>query len=401
MQAFIRFAFGLLLVSAFGSTAFAEAKKGASPPAVQTTRYFQFSSDLMGDLPVDGFLKEVRQGARVVSAVLDVCHSITQTDPRKDRFVINLKAEGEKLTGSGSSQEDKVPVTVNLSRTQSGKSATFTGSITRGQTKMDVTPIESSELNEEEFRESQPAEDLITDATAGFADVSPRSLLIRIKREALIGLVNELKAQRAAVELDSLVPGCDALRSGRQDVRAEIDPDRSPALVAKLKTLPGVVNAGWTTGDYTIENAVRIPAAAWRGGDGKLDKNRLASSIAGSIAKALEATLDGTSWDDTRGELTLKLSRAYRAVPTLNLTDTIVFAAIVSPEKVGNRDASIVWLRYVGLTTADRGSEPRLELAGVANDRERAPPLNMDEMVILLARDLKGQHWDATTPAWR
>jgi len=84
------------------------------------------SRRLFGDLATDGFLKEVRQGAKVVSALLDVCHSVSQTSSRKDRFVVPLKLEGTKLTGTGQSQEAKLPITVSLVRKQTGKTVAST-----------------------------------------------------------------------------------------------------------------------------------------------------------------------------------------------------------------------------------------------------------------------------------
>src|SRR5262245_8394646 len=93
---------GLLLSSAGCSTAYAEAKKAPGKSSTnETIRYFQFSGDLLGDLALDGFLREVRRGATVVSASLDVCHSISQTSPRKDRFVVPLRVEGGKLIDTG------------------------------------------------------------------------------------------------------------------------------------------------------------------------------------------------------------------------------------------------------------------------------------------------------------
>src|SRR3954464_9026329 len=74
---------GLLAFLLESSAAHAQAKKTPAAPA-ETTRYFQLPEDFLDELPTDGFLKEVRQGSRVVSAVLDVCHSVSQTSSRKD-----------------------------------------------------------------------------------------------------------------------------------------------------------------------------------------------------------------------------------------------------------------------------------------------------------------------------
>ena len=66
MRAIVRYASGLLVLAMLGSPAFAQAKK--NPPPKDTIRYFQFSGDLLGDLPIDAFMKETRQGTRVTAA---------------------------------------------------------------------------------------------------------------------------------------------------------------------------------------------------------------------------------------------------------------------------------------------------------------------------------------------
>jgi hypothetical protein len=400
MRAIIRYASGLLVLAMLGSPAFAQAKK--NPPPKDIIRYFQFSGDLLGDLPIDAFLKETRQGNRVTAATLDVCHPISRTDSRKDRFVVTLKVEGEKLSGTGQTQEQKTPVAVNLVRRQSGNTVDFSGTITRGQAKTEVASADNTDISDEDFRAGQDGDDGIVAAPSDFTEVSPASLAMRVKREAMVGLVAELKAQRATVGLEGLIPGCVTLRSGEQIVRAELDPEKAPALVAKLKTMPGVVAAGWTSGDYAIDNAVRLPADAWLGNDRKLDRNKLGPAIADSVAKALGATVDTATWDAASGQLTLKLMRPNQMVPGVNLTDVVDLTAVVGPEKPGASTALIVWLKYAGSATVDNGPEPRLKLAGTtAIDEEGGSAVSMEDIVPLLARDLKGQHWDPGKSAWQ
>jgi hypothetical protein len=400
MHAVALLASTFLLIATFASPAFAQAKKGPSPSAAPTVRYFQFSSDLLGDTPIDAFLKEVRQGARVVAALLDVCYAIPDADPRKDRFAVNLKVEGDKLTGSGQSQEEKAPVTVNLTRKQIGTTFSFTGFITQGQTRNEVNSLDNTDMSEDEFRDNQPAEELIVAAPADFTEVSPGSVAIRVKRDSLIGVVNELKSQKAAVEFDGLTTGCPTLRSGEHVVRAEIELERAAALVGKLKTLPGVVNVGWTNGDYTIDSAVRIEQALWRGADGKLDRAKLASSLADSVAGALAAKVEAATWNAASGELSLKLVRGNQAAPQLDLTDVFEFVAAVGPEKPGGNGALVVWLKYNSVETVDRGPEPRLTLMPTSSDRDGLS-VDLDEIMRALARDLNGQFWNPGSGAWQ
>ena len=391
---------GLLIASVLGSPALAQAKKGSTPPVRETVRYFQFSGDLLGEVPIDGILKEVRLGAKLVSAVLDVCHSIPNAEPRKDRFVVNLKVDGDRLTGTAQSQEEKVPVGVSLNRTQAGGTVGFTGFITQGQTRTEVSSSDNTDMGEDEFRENQPAEELIVAAPADFTEVSPGSIAIRVKRPSLLAVVNELRSQSAAVDLDSLTTECPTLRTGEHIVRAEIDPERAAAIVARLKAVPGVVNAGWTSGDYIIDSAVRIEAAAWRGADGRPDKSRLAAAIADSIARSLDAKVDATAWDAVRGELSIKLARPNKAVPQLDLTDVLEFVAAVTPEKPGGDGALMIWLKYNGLETLDRGPEPHLKFMASAGDRE-GPIVSVEDLVRSLAHDMKGKYWDSNNSAWQ
>jgi hypothetical protein len=391
---------GLLIASLLGSPALAQAKKGSTPPARETVRYFQFSGDLLGEVPIDGILKEVRLGAKLVSAVLDVCHSIPNAEPRKDRFVVNLKVDGDRLTGTAQSQEEKVPVSVSLNRTLAGGTVSFTGFITQGQTRTEVSSSDNTDMGEDEFRENQPAEELIVAAPADFTEVSPGSIAVRVKRPSLLAVVNELRSQSAAVDLDSLTTECATLRTGEHVIRAEIDPERAAAILARLKAVPGVVNAGWTSGDYIIDSAVRIEAAAWRGADGRPDKSRLAAAIADSIARSLDAKVDATAWDAVRGELSIKLARPNKAVPQLNLTDLLEFVAVATPEKPGGDGALVIWLKYNGLETVDRGPEPHLKLMAGAGERE-GPIVSVDELVRSLAHDLKGKYWDSNNSAWQ
>jgi hypothetical protein len=399
MHAVALLASAFLLTATLGSPAFAQAKKGPSPSPAPTVRYFSFSGDLLGETPIDAFLKEARQGGRVVSALLDVCYPIANAEPRKDRFAIDLRVEGDRLSGSGQSQEEKIPVSVNLSRKQTGATFSFTGFITQGQTRIEVKSADNTDMTEDEFRDNQPVEELIVTAPADFTEVSPGSIAIRVKRQSLIGLVEELKRQKAAVEFDGLMTGCPTLRSSEHVVRTEIETERAAALVSTLKTLPGVVNVGWTNGDYIIDNAVRLEQAGWRGGDGKIDKARLASTIGESMAKALDAKVESASWDAASGELSLKLFRPNQAAPQLNLTDIFEFVATVGPEKPTGDGGLIVWFKYNSLETVDRGPEPRLKLTA-SGDRE-GPIVNLEEIMRVLARDLNGQYWNPGSGAWQ
>ena len=57
---------------------------------------------------------------------------------------------------------------------------------------------------------------------------------------------SRLRGEHAQIALYSLAASCAELRSGEQIVRLTDDPERAAEMINKLKTAPGVVDAGWT-----------------------------------------------------------------------------------------------------------------------------------------------------------
>jgi hypothetical protein len=373
----------------------------AAWPQAKTVHYFELSGEILGDLPVDAFLREERQGAKVVAATLDICYSVSLASPRKDRFAVNLKPEADKLVGSGQTQEDKVAVTVRLTRKRSGETTSFTGLIQRGQEKSEVSSTENTDVDEKEFLEGRAVDDPIVAAPADFTELSPGSIAVRVKRESLGGVVKELKGQNLLVELESLAPDCVALRSGEQVVHADVDPERAAAVIARLKALPGVAAAGWIGGSYSIANAVRLPAAAWKGGNGRLDRGKLASAVAAAVAGSYAAKLESTAWEEATGELTIKLKRPNQRVPQLGLTDIVELTALVGPDKPGATDALIVWFSTPTVTTVDEGPEPRLKFVDVDAGEDEGQGADNDELVAAVAKELKGKQWDSDQSTWK
>jgi hypothetical protein len=235
MRAFILVAAGLLLALVGDAPANAQAKKGASAPG-ETVRYFQFE-DFLGDLPAEGFLKETRQGTRITSAVLDVCHAVSVTSPRRDRFVVTLKAEGRRLTGSGQTQEGKQRVAVDILRKPVGKTVNFEGSIALGTEKLNVSSNGNTDMSEKEFLENQANESTLVAEPGDFTEVSPGAVGARAKREAFAAVVNAVRNENVEIGLESLAVDCAALRSGEQELQVLVDPERAPALIRKLKGL--------------------------------------------------------------------------------------------------------------------------------------------------------------------
>src|SRR5262249_49159173 len=158
-------------------------------------RYVDLSS-LLPDITTEGFLKETRSGTGATSAVLDLCFSAARDTNRKDRFAISLTVAGGKFLGKGETQEDKLPVSVDLVRNHSGKSLSLEGSITIGNAKLAISSSDNNELTEQEFSENQTKEPEIAATPADFTEASPASLAIRVSRDKLAGLVAALKPEK-------------------------------------------------------------------------------------------------------------------------------------------------------------------------------------------------------------
>jgi len=297
------------------SAAHAQAGKDAKPAAAAEVRYFAGLGDLLGDLPVDAFIKETRQGGKLVAAVLDVCYSPSMASERKDRFVLDLKGRGrEAERAAGRATEAKTPVSVSLIRKQAGKAFSFDGRITLGGNVVSVSSPDNADMDESEFQESQVAEDDLVEAPKDFTQVSPQSVAVKVKREAFVDLVKGLRGRNVQVALDSVATDCNALRSGRQVLRLIVDPARAPGLVAELKAAPGVAAAGWTSGSYDMERAVRFTAGGWSD-NGRLDRDKFAAAVAAVAARVFGAAPAASAWNDTTGELTFTLKRPSALLP--------------------------------------------------------------------------------------
>ena len=379
------------------SFAHAQAPKSTTATIV---RYFASLGDILGDLPVDAFIKETRQGGKVTAATLDACYSVSPTSDHKDRFAVELKADGAKLTGSGTTFEDKQPVTVNLVRKPVGDTVTFEGRITVGNKTSQFTSAENTESDEKEFEQSQGADDDLVEAPVNFTEVSPQSVAVQVTREAFSDLVKSLRSEPVRISLESLTTDCNVLRSGEQTLRFTVDPARAPALIAKLKTMQGVSAAGWATGTYEMERAIRIPAAEWRNG-AALDRDKLATALSNAVAKATNATALPPRWNDTTGEVTLTVTRPSTLAPALGLTETLEMTVLVGPEKPGPSDRLILWLGVPSSTTKDSAAGSRLEFTEPDNSDDEGSFTDDDGVIRTLAVGMKGQRWNSDTSSWQ
>jgi hypothetical protein len=381
--------------------AFAQTKLPAkTAPGASETRYFTAIDGLM-DGNADVVLKETRQGKTVTAATLDVCYPVEKNSDRKDRFVANLTVAGQNLTGTTQSIGDKLPVTVKLTRKPTGDSFEFRGQISVGQTVTEVVSTDNTDLSEKEYLDSQTSDDGITATPKDFTDVSPESIGVKVKLDAALDFVKGLKGQDLEVSLSSLSISCDELRSGVQTINLTVDPDRAAALIAKAKSTPGVVEAGWTSGAVEMDRAIRFAAAEWRDGD-KINRDKLTAAISGVLSKTLAATPASPAWNANTGKLKLTFKRPSPVLPALALTETIEITALVSSDKPGASDRLMLWVSSPVITTADEGSGPKLNVTeDSTGDEEGGEPENDNGSIEALTKELKGQRWDADKSVWK
>ena len=390
---------GLLCVAP--QTSFADTKPNIPKPATGPgeVRYFTALDGLM-DGNADVVLKENRQGKTVTSAVLDVCYPAQKGSDRKDRFVANLAVNGQTLSGTAQTLVDKLPVTVKLVRKPSGDAFEFKGQIGIGTVMTEVNSTDNSDLSEKEFLDNQSTDDGITAQPKDFTDVSPESIGLRLKLEAVADFLRGLKGQPVEVSLAGLAVSCEALRSGEQTINLSVDPQRAEALVTSARSQPGVITAGWTSGTVDMERTVRLPAADWRDGD-KINRDKLTSAVTNVLAQTLAAKPSGTDWNANTGRLKLTFKRPSSLFPSLELTETLELTAMIAPDKPGATDHLLLWVSSPQSSTRDENTGARLNLSDQASGEEEVDQIDDGGAVEALAREFKGQRWDSERSAWK
>ena len=387
------------LLAASSESAFAQKNPAKLPAPGNEVRYFTSIDGLM-DGNADVVLKETYQGKTVTSAVLDVCYPAAKGSDRKDRFVANLAVNGQNMTGTTQSIGDKLPVSVNLTRKPTGDTVEFKGQIRVGQTVTNVVSSDNSDLSEKEFLETQTSDDGISVAPKDFTEVSPEAVAVKVKLDSAEDFLKFLKTQDVEVSLGSLTVPCDALRSGQTTINLSVAPDRAAALVAKAKSLPGVVSAGWTSGLVDMERTIRFTASGWRDG-ANLNRDKLTATIGSVVANALSAKLASSQWSNETGKLTLVLKRPSDTFPALGLTDVIEVSALVAADKPASSDYLIVWVGSPSITTADESAGEKLKLVDNSADDDESDQSDDYGIVDALTKELKGQRWDLDKSVWK
>jgi hypothetical protein len=221
-----------------------------------------------------------------------------------------------------------------------------------------------------------------------------------VKLDAALDFLQGLKGQDVEVSLSSLIVSCDALRAGEQTINLSVDPDRAAALIAKFKSLPGVAAAGWTSGIVEMERSIRFAAADWRDGD-RLNRDKLAAAIAKVLSKTLSAKSSSSEWNPNTGKLKMTFKRPSQVIPALGLTETVEVTALVAPDKPGASDRLTLWISNPVISTSDETAGPKLNLSEESGSDEEGDQKDDNGSVDALAKEFKGQRWDADKSAWK
>lgn len=367
--------------------------------AQNTVRYFTGVPNLLEDLDTDVILKETRQGAKIVSAEIDVCHLPVPNSPLRERFVVQLKPQGTRLVGSGQSQESKTPISIDLNRTVANNEVKFEGTIKYGNRTFKSLSEENTDISEKEFKEQTAIDETIIDNPADFREVTPGTIAFRVTRASLTDFLKALRAENVKVQSFSIAPSCDALRRGYLEVQADIDPERAAALIAKAKSLPGVTRAGWTSGGIDLSRAIRFPAAGWRDASGKLEREKLGNALAAAASKALNGKSATAEWDNVTGELSITVKRPDETVPGLSLTEVIEIPLVISGEKPGANNTIVVRVGSLTSELEDDGGTPKLALSSQSNG-DSPEPFGADGLLEALTKEFKAETWDSEKEAW-
>ena len=264
-----------------------------------------------------------------------------------------------------------------------------------------MTSTDNSDLSEKEFLDNQTSDDGITPAPKDFTEVSPEAFGVRVKLDAALDFLKSLKGEAVEVGLSSLSISCDALRAGEQTINLTADPERAAALIAKAKSMPGVVAAGWTSGSVEMDRTIRFAAAEWRDGD-KINKDKIAAAISGVLSRTLAAKAAGADWDANTGKLTLTLKRPSPVYPAARAHRKRRGHRAGLAGQAGRTDRLMLWISSPVITTADEGTGPKLNLSEESTgDEEGGEPKDDNGSVEALAKEFKGQRWDADKRVWK
>jgi hypothetical protein len=374
----------------------AERKDAAAAPATPVVRYFPSLNNIS-----DAVLKETRSGNTVTSATLDLCFPAVVASPIKDRVVVDLGVAGQALTGSGETTERKMPVTVKLTRSVADGKFKFEGEIKIGSNDAEAIVSEDNEdVSEADYKKSieEDASRLQPSPTA-FTEVSPDTLRIKAKVQSAADVLKAARAENVAIWVTALLTECGELREGETTIDLTIDPARAVAVLAKLREIPGVVKAGFTSSIFTMDRAVHFAAADWLS-DGKIDRSKLGQSISTGLEKSLSAKVASAVWSDTTGHLSVDLKRPSVLHPELALTETLSYEILVAFDAPTSTTDLVLWLSYPEGKTTDDAAGGKITINNPAGGEEGGISVNEGEVMKDVQSAFQALRWDEEASKW-
>ena len=97
----------------------------------------------------------------------------------------------------------------------------------------------------------------------------------------------------------------------------------------------------------------------------------------------------------------MTFKRPSQIFPALGLTETVEVTALVAPDRPGASDRLMLWISNPVVSTKDETAGPKLNLAEESSGDEEGDQKDDNGSVEALAKEFKGQRWDADKSAWK
>lgn len=314
-----------------------------------------------------------------------------------DRVSLPLKVDGANLTGAATSSDTKQPVAIRLQRRAAGDGRfVFTGTIDIGGKSYPVRSEPTAGV------EPSPETEYvnIVEAPEAFDEgSSPNTVGVKYRRGTLPKVLEALRDANVKIDLtSSAIDRCASLRSGEEYLRIVAAPEESQALVERLRKLPDVLRAGWSTPQLWMPT-VRVSGARWVS-KGMLNRQKIAGDLAAAVAKHIGASVTGTSWDARSGELKVALKRPSKLFPGLGLTENYQMTALVTADRFGETNNALIWGPTISGEVADERTGNRLHFVPLY--LYAGPPegivINVEPET--LASLLDAESWNSSDGVW-
>src|SRR5258708_36587776 len=149
-----------------------------------------------------------------------------------------------------------------------------------------------------------------------------------------------------------------------------------------------------------MQGPIRVAAAGWGAGD-PLNNDKRAAAIANVLSKTLSAKSSSSTWNPNTGKLKLTFKRPSQLFPALGLSESVEVTALVAPDRPGTSDRLMLWIGNPVISTKDETAGPKLNLAEESSGDEEGDQKDDNGSVDALAKEFKGQRWDADKSAWK